>query len=405
MPAWGELQEDQLRYMARTVPDATAYRNLDAGTAMTFDGWERASNRLARGLERLGVARGDRVSIYLPADEVLRWVVAYAAVHKAGAVVVPTNTRLTVPELCTVLGHAETAVMLTCDALVPTALDVSAGLDTLATVVCAGEAPPRTRPWDAVVDDDDSEHQVPVTLDDLADVMYTSGTTGLPKGIAVRHGNVAMIPNLEPEWTGGGWLHGAPMFTFAGIAFVYNPMKMGLTGFYQPKFDAGRWLRYVETERPTHTMLVPSFAELLVAHPDFEPADLTSLQSVSIGSAPLAPTTHRRLIERLPGATVGNSYGMSEAGPAYIVMPKEEISRRVGSVGKPLGPMEIKIVDDDGDEVAAREVGELLLRMQGKQRAYYKDDEATAATWTDDGWLRSGDLAYVDEDGFLYICG
>ena len=96
---------------------------------------------------------------------------------------------------------------------------------------------------------------------------------------------------------------------------------------------------------------------------------------------------------------------MTEAGPAYIVMPKDEIRNRVGSVGKPLGPMEIKIVDDDGAEQPPREVGELLMRMQGKQREYYKDDDATASTWTDDGWLRSGDLAYLDEDGFLYICG
>jgi acyl-CoA synthetase (AMP-forming)/AMP-acid ligase II len=405
VPEWGELQEDQLRHMARTVPDAIAYRNLDAGTALTFDAWERESNRVARGLGRLGVGRGDRVSIYLPADEVLRWIVAYAAVHKAGAVVVPTNTRLTVPELRTVLGHAEAAVMLTCEPLLPTALDVAAGVPGLDDVVSAGTTCAPARPWEEIVDDDDREHQVEVGLEDLADIMYTSGTTGLPKGIAVRHGNVAMIPNHEPEWTGGGWLHGAPMFTFAGIAFVYNPMKMGLTGFYQPRFDAGRWLGYVETERPTHTMLVPSFAELLVAHPDFDSADLSSLQSVSIGSAPLAPSTHRRLIERLPHATVGNSYGMSEAGPAYIVMPKEEISRRVGSVGKPMGPMEIKITDDDGNDLPPREVGELLLRMQGKQREYYKDDAATAATWTDDGWLRSGDLAYLDEDGFLYICG
>jgi acyl-CoA synthetase (AMP-forming)/AMP-acid ligase II len=408
VPAWGELQEDQLRFMARTLPDEIAYRNLDAGELLTFDAWEQASNRLARGLVTLGVAPGARVSIYLPATEVLRWIVSYAAVHKAGAVVVPTNTRLTVPELVTVLSHAETSIMLTCDELLPTALDVHARVETLRTLVVAGSRPPQPADvvaWDDVLDADGDEYQVPVELTDLADVMYTSGTTGLPKGIAVRHGNVAMIPNHEPAWTGGGWLHGAPMFTFAGIAFVYNPMKMGLTGCYQPKFDAGRWLHYVETERPTHTMLVPSFAELLVAHPDFDSADLSSLVQVSIGSAPLAPATHRRLIDRLPDATVGNSYGMSEAGPAYIVMPKEEIKNRVGSVGKPLGPMEIKIVDEEGAEVGARDVGELLLRMQGKQREYYKDADATAATWTDDGWLRSGDLAYVDEDGFLYICG
>jgi acyl-CoA synthetase (AMP-forming)/AMP-acid ligase II len=195
------------------------------------------------------------------------------------------------------------------------------------------------------------------------------------------------------------------MFTFAGIAFIYNPMKMGLTAYYQPKFDAGRWLEYVATERPSNAMLVPAFAELLVAHPEFDTADLSSLVQVSIGSAPLAPQTHLRLIDRLPDATVGNSFGMSEAGPAYIVMPKEEIRNRVGSVGKPLGPMEIRIVDDDGADLPARDVGELLLRMRGKQREYYKDDAATASTWTDDGWLRTGDLAYLDEDGFLYICG
>jgi acyl-CoA synthetase (AMP-forming)/AMP-acid ligase II len=398
VPEWGELQEDQLRFMARTHPGALAYRDLDAGTALSFAEWEALSNRLARGLVSLGVAPGDRVSIYLPAPEVLHWIVAYAAVHKAGGVVVPTNVRLSVPELTTILGHAEAVAVLTCESLVATAREVASAVPSIRTIIGSAE-------WDDTLDDDDSEFQVPVAASDLADVMYTSGTTGLPKGIAVRHDNVAMIPNHEPQWLGTGWLHGAPMFTFAGIAFIYNPMKMGLTAYYQPKFDAGRWLEYVATERPSHAMLVPAFAELLVAHPELDTADLSSLVQVSIGSAPLAPQTHLRLIDRLPDASVGNSFGMSEAGPAYIVMPKEEIRNRVGSVGKPLGPMEIRIVDDDGADLPARDVGELLMRMRGKQREYYKDDAATSSTWTDDGWLRTGDLAYLDEDGFLYICG
>ncbi len=361
------------------------------------------------GLAALGIGAGDRVSIYLPSDEVLRWIVAYAAIHKAGAVVVPTNTRLTARELETILGHAEVTAMLTCEALLPAALEVQALLPTLSVMVSAGGTGAGTArsvtDWGDAVSDDASDFQVARELEDLADVMYTSGTTGLPKGIAVRHRNLAMIPNNEPMWAGTGWLHGAPMFTFAGISFIYNPMKMGLVGFYQPKFDAGRWLDYVQRVRPTNCMLVPAFAELIVAHEAFPTADLSSLRQVSVGSAPIAPKTLLTLMEHLPEATVSNSFGMSEAGPAYIVMPKDEMQNHVGSVGKPLGPTEIKIVDEQEREVPANEVGELMLRMQGKQREYYRNEEATASTWTADGWLRTGDLAYLDDDGFLYICG
>jgi len=403
MPDWGELQTDQLRFMASRYRDETAYRDLDAASALTFGEWEAESNRLARGLVARGVAAGDRVSVFLPGEEALRWIVAYAAVHKAGAVVVPTNTRLSVPELGVILGHCEAAAMITCDSLLPTAHEVRASVPSLRLIV--GATGDGAVAYHDALDHDASEFQVPVELDDLADVMYTSGTTGLPKGVAARHHNVAMIPNMEPPWSGAGWLHGAPMFTFAGIAFIYNPMKMGMVGYYLPKFDAGRWLELVERERPTMTMLVPAMAELLVAHPEFETHDLSSLAAVSIGSAPLAPQTLVAMQQRLPQATVSNSYGMTEAGPAYIVMPKEEVTKRIGSVGKPIPPMEIKIVDENGSACAAGEVGELLTRMPGVQREYYRDAEATSRTWTGDGWLRSGDLGYVDDEGFLYLAG
>jgi acyl-CoA synthetase (AMP-forming)/AMP-acid ligase II len=401
---WGELLVDQLRFMAQRYGDEVAYRDMGSGGALTFHEWDTRSNALARGLVTRGVEQGDRVSIYLPNDECLRWIVAYAAVHKAGAVAVPTNTRLSVRELIAILGHAAVRAMLTCQALDATARDVRAEVPSLDLLVSDGAGDEQVA-WDEAFDPDDSEFQVPVGPDDLADIMYTSGTTGLPKGVAVRHRNVAMIPNLEPPWSGAGWVHGAPLFTFAGISFIFNPMKMGMVGLYQPKFDAGAWLRIVEQERPTMAFLVPAMAELLVAHPDFATADLSSLQAVSIGSAPLAPNTLLTLVERLPQASVSNSYGMTEAGPAFIVMPQEEVTKRIGSVGKPIPPMEIKIVDDDDNERAPHEVGELLTRLPGRQREYYQDADATASTWTRDGWLRSGDLGYVDDDGFLYLVG
>ncbi len=405
MPDWGELQVDQLRFMAERHGGATAYRDLDAGTAITFAEWEEASNRLARGLVARGVRLGDRVSIYLPGEEALRWIVSYAAVHKAGAVAVPTNTRLSPRELAVILGHCEASAMVTCRELLPVVREVRRSVPSLGLVVSAGDAEHDVVAYAEALDTDASGFQVNIGSDDLADVMYTSGTTGLPKGVAVRHRNVAMIPNNEPRWSGTGWLHGAPMFTFAGIAFIYNPMKMGLAGYYLPRFDAGGWLELVERERPTMTMLVPAMAELLVAHPDFSSRDLDSLTAVSIGSAPLAPQTLLAMQERLPQATVSNSYGMTEAGPAYIAMPKDEVTKRIGSVGKPIPPMEIKIVDEAGCECGAAMIGELLTRMPGAQREYYRDAEATAETWTPDGWLRSGDLGYLDDDGFLYLAG
>jgi len=404
VPDWGELLVDQLRFMARRDGNEIAYRDLGSGGSLTFEEWDRRSNALARGLVARGVEPGDRVSIYLPSEECLRFLVAYAATHKAGAVAVPTNTRLSVRELIAILGHAEAAAALTCALLLPAARDVRRALPSLDVLITDGAGSGEVE-WEKAFDRDDGDIQADVDLDDLADIMYTSGTTGLPKGVAVRHRNVAMIPNHEPPWTGAGWLHGAPLFTFAGISFIYNPMKMGMVGLYLPKFDAGEWLRIVEGERPTMAFLVPAMAELLVAHPDFATVDLNSLQAVSIGSAPLAPATLLTLVERLPQASVSNSYGMTEAGPAFIVMPQEEVTKRIGSVGKPFAPMEIKIVDDDDHELASHEVGELLMRLQGRQREYYKDDDATAGTWTEDGWLRSGDLGYLDDDGFLYLVG
>ncbi|HYA69111.1 MAG TPA: fatty acid--CoA ligase family protein, partial [Acidimicrobiales bacterium] len=240
---------------------------------------------------------------------------------------------------------------------------------------------------------------------DLADILYTSGTTGRPKGVAIRHRNVALIPGApHPNLSGHSWLHSSPLFTFAGIGFIYNPMQLGLTGIYQPRFDAGRWLEVVEEHRPQCVFLVPSMAQLLVAHPRFAEADLSSIELCAIGSAPLAPATLRAMQEAMPEAAVSNSYGMTEAGPAFCSMPKGESLKRLGSVGQPLAPLELRFVGEGGADVARGEIGEILLRLPGREREYYNDPDATADTWKE-GWLRTGDLGRLDADGYLYIVG
>lgn len=403
----GPLLVDQLRFMAARWPDAVAYRDIDAHGSITFREWDERSNRAARALIAHGVHKDDRVAIYLPNEHCLRWIVAYAAVHKAGAVMVPANTRLSVPELVAILGHAEVSAAFTCESLLDHARAVAVNVPSLRLVLNADGPADGALGWDDETAGLDAGFvQVPVDEHDTADIMYTSGTTGLPKGVLVRHGNVAMIPNCVPRWTGAGWLHGAPLFTFAGMSFIYNPMKMGLTGLYMPRFDVDRWFDVVERERPMMVFMVPAMAELVTASARFETADLSAPIAVSIGSAPLAPATLERLQQRMPQASVANSYGLTEAGPAFIVMPKEDLARKPGSVGKPIPPMEVRVVDPDTDaEKPPGEVGELLVRLPGKRREYYKDDGATAKTWTADGWLRTGDLAYLDDEGFVYIAG
>ena len=401
------IASEQLHAMAVAFGDEVGYQVV-GGSALTFAEWDAAASRVARGLVQQGVAPGDRVAIHLEPPNFLRWIASYAGVHRAGAAAVPLNPQLTRPEVARMLTHCGAAAAIAEHTLLSRYEDSP---PPLVVAVPAGDEPddaspadPRCTPWSAIAGESAEYFQVARDGADLADVLYTSGTTGNPKAVAVRHDNLSLVPFGEPAYSGGGWLHASPPYTFAGLSFVYTPMKLGMKGLYQPRFDAGRWLETVAAERPIAVFLVPAMALLLLDHPDFGTADLSSVQMCSVGSAPLAPFVLERLQERMPTATVSNNYGMTEAGSVYCVMPPGEAVKRPGSVGKLVPPAEVRLVDPDGHDVATGEVGSVLLSVPGRPREYYGDPEATANTWVD-GWLVSGDLGRVDEDGYLYIVG
>ncbi len=362
-----ELLTDQLRLMADALGNEVAATDLgmagESAVDLTFAEWESHSNRLARWLVSRGVQPGDRVALHLPPSEALSFLVAYAAVHKAAAVAVPTSTRLVARELRQVLDHAGARIAMSGISSTPILLD--AEVSSLEAIVSTDSSATDTVPWLKATDQDDSTFQVPVGPDEVADIMYTSGTTGRPKGVVVRHRSASLLPNGVPQWTGAGWMHSSPMFTFAGIASIYNPMKLGMRLVYLPQFDADRWLRIVEDRRPEAVFLVPAMVELLLTAPGLDDADLTSITMCSVGSAPISPATLQRLRDRLPDASVSNAWGMTEAGPAYCYLPKEEQAARAGSVGKPLPPTEFRVVGDAGDTLPAGGVGELLIRNPG----------------------------------------
>jgi long-chain acyl-CoA synthetase len=313
-------------------------------------------------------------------------------------VAVPVNTRLAAPELRAILSHAEPTVVL-------------AGSDT-DSGIWASEAEPATRTrvvattgtanWTALLDADSSPLPPRQGGDGAMDIMYTSGTTGAPKAVLVRH------PPIGPDgrragWNGLGFMTSSPFSTTSGALLVYGPMRGGLSGWYQPRFDPGQWLSLVETHRPVVTFLVPAMVQLIVAHPRFEEADLSSLAALTIGGAPIARATLRRLGGRLPRTDILVGYGLTEFG-AVTRSPSGDRGQHLGSAGTPLPGVEIRIVDGDGTDLPAGQVGEITVRGGEPQREYYQAPAGTQQPWRK-GWLSSGDLGYLDDDGFLWITG
>jgi acyl-CoA synthetase (AMP-forming)/AMP-acid ligase II len=406
-----ELLTGQLRLMAEHFPGEVGLVDVDRDESLAFADWDSRSSALARGLRSAGVETGERVALHLPLSAPIDWVVAYAAVHKAGAVAVPLNTRWVTAELGEILRHSEVAALITGPETWPVLEPAAGEVVSLRVVVWRGDAawtaavPGVTlHRWAALVEHDPGPFQVAVDDDAMADIVYTSGTTGRPKGVVVRHANASLLANGVPCWSGAGWLHSSPLFTFAGITAIYNPMKLGMRALYLARFDTGAWLDAVAKHRPAMVFLVPAMAELLLADPRLGDADLTSIGLCAVGGSALAPGTQRRLQALMPQASVSNGYGMTEAGPAFAVISKEEAEERVGSVGRAMAPTEFLIVDEGGRPLPAGEVGELVIKVPGRPREYYRDPEATARTWQGDR-LHTGDLARLDADGYLYIVG
>ncbi len=244
---------------------------------------------------------------------------------------------------------------------------------------------------------------LPLSPDDVADVMYTSGTTGEPKGVVVRHGGLSTIDRIPAAWLGLGFLTSSPFATTSGSLLVCGPLRGGLSGWFLPRFDPDRWLAAVARDRPVAAFLVPAMVELIVGAPGFQAADLSSLAVVNVGSAPIAGATLRRFGAGLPNAQVLCGYGMTEFG-AVTATPMGDGGTHLGSVGLPLPGVEVRIVDGDGDTLPAGEVGQVTIAGTQRPREYLGDPEGTGRTWVG-RWLRSGDLGYLDDDGHLWIVG
>ena len=385
------LQPQLLRELAGAFGEEVAWRNVADDTEMTLGEWHRRSNRLARGLLERGVARGHRVGLVIANDEPLEWLVAYMAIHKAGATAVPLLARLGPTELARILEHAGATLAL--GSRLPEAVRAAV------PIVVSTREPG----WPDLFSSDDSDPPVTLAADDVADIMYTSGTTGEPKGVVVRHGGLSTTDRVPSAWLGLGFLSSSPFATTSGSLLVCGPLRGGLSGWFLPRFDPDQWIDVVERDRPVAAFVVPAMVELIVNRPRFAGADLSSLAIVNVGSAPIAGATLRRFGDGLGGAEVLCGYGMTEFG-AVTATPMGDRGRHLGSVGLPLPGVEVRIVDSERADLPPNHVGQVAIRGERDPRAYLGDDEGTQHTWVD-GWLLSGDLGLVDDDGHLWIVG
>ena len=379
------------RWPGRTSPTVASSRSRHGTSAPTA--W------LTAWCER-GVKPGDRVAIAITADQPFEWLTSYMGIHRLGAVAVPLTTRLSGHELELILTHAGAKALLASDSILATHPRLARGIDVIGSI--AGTDTSRDAFCDLCSDDaDDLDHVL--DEDDVADIMYTSGTTGTPKGVVVRHGGLSTSDRVPKTWHGLGFLTSSPFSTTSGSLLICGPMRGGSSGWFLPRFDPARWLEIVSLDRPVAAFLVPAMVLLIVADPHFSRADLSSLVVVNIGSAPIATETLRQFGAALSHADVMCGYGMTEFG-AVSATPPGDGGVHLGSVGHALPGVRLRIVDLDGQEVARGATGEITVSGDRARRTYLDDSEASAQTWVD-GWLHSGDLGYLDDDGFLWVVG
>lgn len=401
-----ELLRDLLPVAAAQTPERLALRVETAvghGDELTYERWNQRSASLARCLVGAGVKSGDRVALLIGNDDGLLYRVAYFAVLKAAAVAVPINPRLARQEIEHLLTDSGAVAVVTGRSERDRVRSLRASAPELGVLVAPEAEGPGELDVEAAMATDQTPFIVDVDPDALSDILYTSGTTGRPKGVAVTHRSVAaaLTPALFDHET--VLLHAVPMATFMATHGVQAlVVQFALTELVMDSFDPTRFAALVEETRPNWLTMVPAHALLLLQAADFAGVDTSSVSVVMFGGAPMPYYGIEGLSAAFPNATLVNGYGLTESGTTVVAMPPGEALRRPGAVGKPFKAGAVRIVADDGTEVGSGEVGEVAIRVAPGERSYFGDPEGTRSTWQGE-WLRSGDLGRFDDEGYLYL--
>jgi len=360
---------------ARRFGDRIAYVN-EHDWSITYADIDRISDEVAGGLAREGVTEGDVVALVLPPG--IEYLLFYCGAAKLGAITAGVNNRLSERERTAVLDVAQPK--LTID-------DVHA----LADLRVAGFTPP----------------PLPADPERPVAIIFTSGTTGLPKGAIYCNRQLAFITQTD---TGGAWDTGGRSFSgtsFAHLGFMTKlpgGLQRGGTTFIMERWRAGDALELLAREKMSSLAGVPTQLALMLRHPDFDSFDLSSVKAIIAGGGPVTPGLAEEARRRF-GALLATRYSCTEAGIGLGTAFDDPEEDAIVSVGRPHASVELRLFDADEQPVADGEVGEVCLRSDAVMSGYWRDPEQTAAAFTADGFVRTGDLGWIDDRGRLRLVG
>jgi long-chain acyl-CoA synthetase len=372
---------------ARYFPERTAFAAAKTGT--TFQELHNRVGCIAASLDRHGFKARDRLALLLPNEpDYIELVYACAWL---GVIAVPLNTRLSVKEIDGILTDAQPRGLIRHSSLPAPTVQVS---------------------WQRVLDQQPLELEsksLPKPIYDpgaILALIYTSGTTGRPKGVEMTHSNI--LENLYhtsfwfPLEEGAVHLHAAPIFHIADFPFMFVAPAFGARQVTIPKFNAQTFSETVERERVTRTVLVPTMINMLTQFPELKKYDLSTLRHLGYGGSPMAPEVVHRTRQVLPSVKLVQVYGLSETGFLTGLLDHEHTEDRLTSCGRPCVGIDIRVVDQSGNEVKTGETGEFVARGANVMRGYWHNAQETDRAFRN-GFFRTGDVGYRDGDGYFYI--
>lgn len=406
-----------LEISAAICPDRPAI--IFENERIAFAELKERANRLANGLSKLGVNKGDRVALLqVNANQCVE---TYFAVAKLGAIYVPLNFRAKANELTYMLNTAEAIVLIVGERYVDMVNAMKPELNSVKHYISLDSKRDGYLFYkDILASSPPDDVFTDIADEDTTILMYTAGTTGFPKGVMLSHNSFSIyvmdnVTPADPEIEERNILT-VPLYHVAGIQAMMAAIYGGRTLIMERQFEAEEWMELVEREKANRAMMVPTMLKQLMDHPDFSKHDLSSLKVITYGAAPMPLEVIKRALEVFPNTRFINAFGQTETASTITMLSpedhviegteeeKEKKLKRLSSIGKPMSDVEMKVVGEDGQELPPGEIGEIIARGPRVMSGYWKDPEKTAQT-IKDGWIYTGDMGYKDEDGYFYLAG